>query len=101
HILLRYLPSFPTRRSSDLFLIAEILRLVLEGADPVQAFVGVQPGVALLGDARRERLAQHTRKPLALTRHHPTDHLLQKSVPRRQDRKSTRLNSSHVSISYA
>jgi len=58
---------------------------VLEGADPVQAFVGVQQGVTLLGDALRERLAQHTSKPLALTRHHPTDHLLQKSVPRRHN----------------
>ncbi len=81
--LVQRLKELAARDFPPEFLGAEVLRLVLEGADPVQAFVGVQQGVALLFDDRRERLAEHTRKPLALTRHHPTDHLLQKSVPRR------------------
>ena len=58
------------------FRVAEVLRLVLESADPIQAFAGFQQRVALLCADRRERLSEQTGQTLALPCHHPTDHLL-------------------------
>src|SRR5439155_24734783 len=69
-----HLPSFPTRRSSDL----DARRHELSGRGP-----GHQHGVGRLALRGRE-----PRRPLV-------------SLARREDRKSTRLNSSHVAISYA
>src|SRR5207249_12027088 len=80
------LHSFPTRRSSDLFLtFGEYRLLAKEGATigtaGVQAWVrGASGGCGASSDGDA-RIGLYERRPL--------------------DRKSTRLNSSHVSISYA
>src|SRR5690606_39477819 len=86
----RALHSFPTRRSSD--LLGVILMLVTAAvaivvADPVLAVVGflIFPAIALLNLDYQRRLS-----PLAM-----------RAQQLRADRKSTRLNSSHVKISYA
>src|SRR5699024_12842958 len=74
----RLLPSFPTRRSSDLGVDARggsalAVQAVVEGRDHL--VLALDPGVDVLqGPSARTRWS---------------------------DRKSTRLNSSHVSISYA
>src|SRR5690606_41757829 len=89
------LPSFPTRRSSDLHdarLHFDGARLRVEGQDAVQvpAVVDHQrladrlPALAAAGAARQDRRA-----------------FLAGELDRGEDRKSTRLNSSHVKISYA
>src|SRR5699024_12799862 len=95
---LPHLHSFPTRRSSDLSIVSQpfLHRLV--------ALVGVLVGDAVVFAFRRRRPSRHLRCPCrhegqalvfpALPSQHPLVW-----VPR--DRKSTRLNSSHVSISYA
>src|SRR5699024_12442214 len=70
----RALHSFPTRRSSDLHL-PQLLQRVLTVRD-----VDLPASLAMI------HIRGRVQPPLA---------------PRRQDRKSTRLNSSHVSISYA
>src|SRR5207248_9292233 len=81
---LPHLPSFPTRRSSDLSLLSDLVREALLGPevvlrldDGLERPVEVVPGRFLRGL-----------------------HLLDRGV-RRRDRKSTRLNSSHRTISYA
>src|SRR5207249_11719985 len=91
------LPSFPTRRSSDLQLphvIGELRRRLL------------RPGLFL----RRERLRGNSgrRNRKCAASHAVWNALRRPKLPRRffnglisRDRKSTRLNSSHVSISYA
>src|SRR5690606_41565183 len=94
----RDLPSFPTRRSSDLFLGLGVQppdydwgRLLFDGfgriyihpevaLGPAAAIALAGIGFNLLGDA----LARHAAR-----------------TPAPSDRKSTRLNSSHVKISYA
>src|SRR5207249_9046130 len=82
----RDLPSFPTRRSSDLPQVASAFGLQI-GAQPL----GIH-GIGALVDVDEIRpragLRDHLRSGDEGERH-------------RQDRKSTRLNSSHVSISYA
>src|SRR5207249_11325536 len=94
----RHLHSFPTRRSSDLLPRPEprIAEAVDQGRDQVASIGGLamrqqgalqdEPHVealdALCGPIRRELFGADP------------PHLL-------RDRKSTRLNSSHVSISYA
>src|SRR5699024_12691568 len=94
----RLLPPFPTRRSSDLAAVAVGRLLVLVGEDgdhvvPVQRLVAVTIGV--VDQAHRARPggglihAGHGTLPVM-----PAPLIW-------QDRKSTRLNSSHVSISYA
>src|SRR5690606_40067524 len=79
---LRDLPSFPTRRSSDLVRVAS--------------------GDRLDGPRIHRRLVD--REPLA-ERAHPCVILIEllpaAQRPPWEDRKSTRLNSSHVKISYA
>src|SRR5690606_41451272 len=94
-------PSFPTRRSSDLFLEVACKRLrqsFLEQHLPI-AFDGVkrcaevvpQPAACRLGILRGAIAKKGEVIALENTRHQ----LLER------DRKSTRLNSSHVKISYA
>src|SRR5690606_41185755 len=89
HVHHRYLHSFPTRRSSDLLVPAPALRLC--AVLPALGGLGEgEDGVDLLGrGAVRDHPAHHG----------GPDH----RVPgaRVLDRKSTRLNSSHVKISYA
>src|SRR5207248_6388036 len=73
------LPSFPTRRSSDL---------------------GVQPSHGAEGPSPREQAVQqqpqHHRREREGSVHHREGR-----APAPEDRKSTRLNSSHRTISYA
>src|SRR5690606_41835158 len=84
----RYLPSFPTRRSSDLFQrcagrlhfpLHELLRLL------------------------QRRIRHFEDQFVVHLKNHPARRQLvpQPSMDVDQDRKSTRLNSSHVKISYA
>src|SRR5207302_10211085 len=79
-----YLHSFPTRRSSDLAwphrLPAHRDPFAVQGAG-----AGQGPGALCRGRRRGLGQADHSSLPLH----------------RRLDRKSTRLNSSHVKISYA
>src|SRR5207302_3456520 len=85
----RYLPPFPTRRSSD-----------LGTADPLrprgpQDFTGLHTSIVrpLRLDPRRG-----IDLGVGLMTHAPRFRL---TLPEQEDRKSTRLNSSHVKISYA
>src|SRR5207249_11981788 len=92
------LPSFPTRRSSDLHRALETAARLIEAASFPLIFAG--NGVI------RGRASDELR---ALAHGHgiPVVHtfMAKGSMPYDddlcQDRKSTRLNSSHVSISYA
>src|SRR5207302_4993809 len=94
----RSLPSFPTRRSSDLPLHL----LVEELAGALVEAVGLAQALALgeAADCHAPAQLAHDDDPPRL--HEPDggsavgglEHAL-------QDRKSTRLNSSHVKISYA
>src|SRR5207253_11488347 len=92
-----YLHSFPTRRSSDLKLVAIrsphnlfMLDKALADTDPMTTDVVVMTAKVELPGSGMESI-------------HSLDvydqHLL--TVVVNQDRKSTRLNSSHVAISYA
>src|SRR5690606_41352959 len=81
----RLLHSFPTRRSSDLVQPAHVL-LVAARADHDQSHI------AELGFGLRERLDEPV-TVLVLPQRGDEQH--------ERDRKSTRLNSSHVKISYA
>src|SRR5690606_42100819 len=86
----RDLLSFPPRRSSDLVLALELQ------APPRHAACGVHAG-ELGEDAAPQLRAQLSARPAEGARHSDRD----RPLIRRQDRKSTRLNSSHVKISYA
>src|SRR5699024_11854587 len=83
----RQLPSFPTRRSSDL------LRGEHGEGRPVL-------GRLVIGEDDVRRIAAGTadHEPVQLR---PHGHHLPVRAGDEEDRKSTRLNSSHVSISYA
>src|SRR5207249_10443273 len=97
----RALPSFPTRRSSDLDAPLFVGARVVAGGDDdvVQTPVGEDdlferaPHGCAIGDvgAQADHLTRAGDASPGHTDAHP--HLL-------LDRKSTRLNSSHVSISY-
>src|SRR5699024_12054384 len=78
-----HLHSFPTRRSSDLLADPEITKQWLE------YFKAADAGCIAM-DARQKKSANAIKKPIIAE----LSALL-------EDRKSTRLNSSHVSISYA
>src|SRR5207248_4033558 len=80
----RDLPSFPTRRSSDLENIV-LVSLYSEHMASIVTLALTIAGSFLLG-AFLWTLGEY---------------LLQRKAPRRKDRKSTRLNSSHRTISYA
>src|SRR5207249_11784258 len=82
----RYLHSFPTRRSSDLGSMADAEDLAQETF--IQAYIH-------LGEFRREAQAGSWLYRIAV------NGCLNWHKRQRRDRKSTRLNSSHVSISYA
>src|SRR5690606_41772295 len=77
------IPSFPTRRSSDLLPEGRRLPSVQRVAH-----------LALGEDAARERVHAEELDPVGHLRGEAHEE-------RREDRKSTRLNSSHVKISYA
>src|SRR5207302_5758005 len=88
----RALHSFPTRRSSDLFALH----------DPLQRCVGHQAAIPIIlaidldgGEARRQSAARHD--VLGADRVGGRVEISEVAT----DRKSTRLNSSHVKISYA
>src|SRR5207249_10002174 len=89
---IRDLPSFPTRRSSDL---GGAERGVAQVPEDQEGEDGA-PAVARLSDADPKRHVRGTDRS-------PADHLPRPPRSRApdRDRKSTRLNSSHVSISYA
>src|SRR5690606_42106874 len=92
------LPSFPTRRSSDLPEPAlEKLNAALKAGLADKAFQERMAGLGanvLTDRANPEALAAHVNQQVP-----QWADLLKKSGI--QDRKSTRLNSSHVKISYA
>src|SRR5690606_41914403 len=89
----RDLPSFPPRRSSDLGASAPALRAPFSQGGPCIADEGFVTLVAAgrppegLGKHAQEDPGGHRRPPVRCSA--------------RRDRKSTRLNSSHVKISYA
>src|SRR5207245_11720195 len=92
--------SLPTRRSSDLAEVVEELRDVIEQDRALEALGRLETADARLPirDDLSLALADEVRQPprllsLALLAH--------AGPPRKRDRKSTRLNSSHGSISYA
>src|SRR5690606_41668627 len=82
-----HLPSFPTRRSSD-------LRVEEGGADTGVSCRGGSLREGAAGVASRGRYRVNVLPA-------PTSLATESSPPSRADRKSTRLNSSHVKISYA
>src|SRR5207253_10176526 len=94
-------PSFPTRRSSDLLLTEphEEAAARRERHDRHQA-----EGPTGIIDDVAEATATYVRVVHAFERHCDAERLKQRepdgSVARPLDRKSTRLNSSHVAISY-
>src|SRR5690606_41039948 len=89
----RHLHSFPTRRSSDLFLAAfkaeKGLQQVLGQADPLAQGTRLPAQCQSLAQLA-EKFAQGSHQMGLATLDAPIG-----------DRKSTRLNSSHVKISYA
>src|SRR5207249_11640496 len=92
-----YLHSFPTRRSSDL-VAQRALR-----APPRACFMDILGPLGIGGERRNNlvrRVSQHQR-PRVHRRHHGLPMVLDGRAAVDVDRKSTRLNSSHVSISYA
>src|SRR5690606_41268217 len=89
----RHLHSFPTRRSSD--LPVELAHaLVADAGDDLGG--GVQPGHPPLGGAQVVALDDVADHELV-----QRPGLLDEVLDGLLDRKSTRLNSSHVKISYA
>src|SRR5207249_6798793 len=99
--LLRVLRSFPTRRSSDLEREAQHLTIVGtqttkrrcdELAPLRRRLVGRRGQLGLIGQRLQPRFAG-ARAQIVI------DDVAR--APANRDRKSTRLNSSHVSISYA
>src|SRR5690606_40841548 len=91
------LPPFPTRRSSD-------LTQAIRAAQNHAVFTRDVAQAVLLGEAELAHLAKtrteyHGRAPAHLTeRTQARGDIFRRH---REDRKSTRLNSSHVKISYA
>src|SRR5699024_12188663 len=88
----RDLHTFPTRRSSDLKIIDTVLE---SGRALVLAFNKWD----LIDADRRHALEREIQRDLSHVAWAPRVNL--SALTGRQDRKSTRLNSSHVSISYA
>src|SRR5205814_9438244 len=88
-----FLPSFPTRRSSDLSVAAE--RAAFHRLRPGHPVAGIGRGLpAAVGNVRRQIDVSHAVKCAAIEQG-------VESLGNLQDRKSTRLNSSHLGISYA
>src|SRR5690606_40193419 len=89
YVVFRHLTSFPTRRSSDLGychigLLRTAIILIVEMDIPLTE---VSFGNIGIGGMTRSQLGQHLERFVL--------------IPFHIDRKSTRLNSSHVKISYA
>src|SRR5699024_11585863 len=85
------LHSFPTRRSSDLTRMYFNMCLAYTGREEITNAINevrecVSKGILHVGDINAESLASA---------------MYSRGMPEPEDRKSTRLNSSHVSISYA
>src|SRR5207253_9805346 len=91
----RHLPSFPTRRSSDLFALRRRLRFLMRdlGAelflDVLQAFPRDRVPAVVVDRSGSEQTDSHLRRGRS------------RRGGARRDRKSTSLNSSHMAISYA
>src|SRR5690606_41317733 len=96
----RVLLSFPTRRSSDLAVLGEIQILAGHGwnDDPQRLRQNDQPQHAPAWQAQR---IGGFPLPLPHRLNARTHHLGNEGGGVNKDRKSTRLNSSHVKISYA
>src|SRR5690625_7969668 len=96
----RDLHSFPTRRSSDLGV--EGVDVLDQGAAPDLAQLDAAAGRALGAQDAQVLLGAQQLEGLGLVRR-GQDHLGEHGPlrTRTRDRKSTRLNSSHVAISYA
>src|SRR5207253_11473535 len=86
------LPSFPTRRSSDLALLGDPLELG-RGGD--------SPAALAREDAQQRGQRQHPADGHGGARAGDRGERADRGEQPVQDRKSTRLNSSHVAISYA
>src|SRR5699024_12705606 len=88
---LRYHPSFPTRRSSDLTTVDELAALMVSRSVSFKTEKSPNhPGNTVL---KVENLHVKDSRKVPVVKG--------LSLDVREDRKSTRLNSSHVSISYA
>src|SRR5699024_12703071 len=77
-----YLHSFPTRRSSDLAMFRMFTLLFYHEPSITHTLIGIMAGITLIGGSIGAIARTDVRQIVS-------------------DRKSTRLNSSHVSISYA
>src|SRR4051812_49655511 len=76
----------------------------VEVIDPLDDRLDPQPLAEVLGDPAIEIVLHAARQDVALLRrvwHAPITNLFDTQVAEHLDRKSTRLNSSHMSISYA
>src|SRR5690606_39849200 len=94
----RDLHSFPTRRSSDLQRAADPAFLRIDRAGEAQRGHG---GFAVTVHVADRDETRHRREPRGLGDRSPTGRGTPFLQERLGDRKSTRLNSSHVKISYA
>src|SRR5690606_41586985 len=90
---LRDLPSFPTRRSSDLLCGCAQHRLIVPEPNPVGAPVTAASNAFFFGAKQPRTVAECPSNAIDEVRIHQNIG--------QSDRKSTRLNSSHVKISYA
>src|SRR5690606_40582943 len=94
----RYRPSFPTRRSSDLDFYNRLVdELVAAGIEPFATLYHWDLPQALQ-DRHGGWQSRETAKAFGDYAGYVAERLSDRV---RQDRKSTRLNSSHVKISYA
>src|SRR5207249_5440900 len=90
----RHLHSFPTRRSSDLARVPRKKVSLPVAAVAQGQELGVRPAAEL-------RIGSFERNHRGRSRRDERHGEGRTRMPRMADRKSTRLNSSHVSISYA
>src|SRR5205814_5452051 len=90
------LHSFPTRRSSDLVQRGAAHQVEHHVTKAVPIFLGKIEDLRSTGRALRRLGMMNDR-----VARQPLDRFLGKEIERRLDRKSTRLNSSHLGISYA